>query len=108
MADDFDWKWEFAVPWPKDRQEALLSSLLMFLRRQEEEIGLRFEIRESPDSPERMLVGVRGPILSSRVRSFLDVLAIDLGVLVNNVIVPPKPPKSVWQWIRASKKDDYS
>ncbi len=62
------------------------------------DLGFTFEMEEDPTTPAR--VHVRASGFMPRDETVFAKIERDVQNVLNNLIVPPSPPKSVWQWIR--------
>lgn len=107
VADEVVAEWErrFVVPSRHHggRHETsyfrAMHAIQHYLRTIENVSGCTFSISEDPHSPDCILISGRKVGWNPRDAVFACVER-DIQAMLNNLIVPPAPPKSVWTWLR--------
>jgi hypothetical protein len=96
----FAWQCSFRIPWEaKPRMHALVSirQYLLFARDQTQ---VNFEMEEDEETATLLWVGARGPLPTSSINEIVLRIEKDIRTILANVLEHPRPPRSVYDWIR--------
>jgi hypothetical protein len=107
---EMHWRGHFLIPTADAQFRArVLHSVVSYLRLMENVtgassggLGIRLMIEDDPDSPRGMFVHATW-FGTDRAEFLEKTIERDVQNLINNTLIPPeppRPPKSVWQWLQ--------